>query len=588
MTDIESAEDAPNPVAFWRDQLKLSLRQDEQFYKDGEVAVARYRSVPLSDYVITDEGTTSKFNILWSNTETLKPAVYSALPSPDVRIRNFVTDMNDPAEKARAEVANEASQVLEKALSTTIDDGTFDVVMKECRDDVLLPGRGQIRIRYEVEWENVIPEAVEEFQRNDDGEIETDADGPIVINRTFMHNGEPIEVERDDDGEIETNDADMPIARVKASEAVKAEYVFWGGYRQQPARNWAQTDWIAYEHFMTREQLTEEFGSVGNDIPLESRREVGAKEENKPGDTGIKVARVWEIYDKTDEERVWIADGFDKLIEKEDDPLELVGFYPSPKPLTFYTTTDRTTPMSEYRFYQDQAIELDVVNARITRLIALLKAVGAYDSLSDAVVDVINLSDGELAPVDIGEEMRRQGGLAGSIFMWPLQTIAAVLSGLYEQRAALLVQIYELTGISDLIRGQTAPSETLGAQKLKANFGSMRMTNRHQPMQEFVRDTLRVMADMMAENFEDETWARMTGMKISPAALEMIRDDHLRYFNVDIETDSTVTPDAEMQKQEAVEMATAIAQYFTAVFPIAQADPRMVPFFLDLFKVVFR
>lgn len=592
MTDVESVADAPNPVGFWRDQINLSERQDDEFYSDGDLAVARYRSVKLNDYVITDQGTVSKFNILWANTETLKPAIYSAVPQPDVRIRNVVADPNDPAEKARAEIANEAADVLEKALSTAMDTGEFDVVMKQARDDVLLPGRGQIRVRYNVEFETVLPDEVVEFQRDANGEIMTDEDGPIEISRTFVHNGVEVEPERADDGEVKLNDAGMAVARVKKSEAVIPEYVFWASYRQQPARDWQSTGWIAFEHFMTKDELTEAFGAAkAKDIPLESRRRINTKirgsDADDPPKDGIKVARVWEIYDKVEGERVWIADGFDEIIETEDDPFDLQGFYPSPKPLTFYTTTDRTTPMSEYRFYQDQAIELDVVNARITRLIALLKAVGAYDSLSDAVIDVINLDDGELAPVDIGEEMRRTGGLAGSIFMWPIQVIAEVLIGLYKQRAELLAQIYELTGISDLIRGQTAASETLGAQELKANFGSMRMTNRRQPMQEFVRDTLRKMADMMAEQFEDETWNRMTGMVVSPEALAMIRDDHLRYFNVDIETDSTVSADAAMEKQEAAEFARAVAEFFNAMLPVAQQVPQTVPFILALFKTTF-
>ena len=595
MTDVETPQDAPSPVEFWRAQIGLANKEERVFREDGEVIERRRDGADLSDYQQTDHSPVSRFNILWANTETLKPAVYSAMPNPDVRVRNFPMDLNDPAQKARAEIAQEAATVLERALSASIDDGLFDCAMKMARDDVLLPGRGQVRCRYVVEWETVTPEPV--FQTDEAGAIVTDEeDEPIVI--AHMHEGEVVDPERDDEGNLKLDDDGFPQARVKKDERVETEYVFWKSYRQEPARTWEETNWIAYEHFMEREELIEAFGSeIGKAIPLNARRAIshgeGVDEESRPPDAGYKVARLWEIYDRRKMERIWIADGFPRVVEQEDDPMQLEGFYPSPRPLVFYMAGGTTIPRGEFRFYRDQAVELDTVNGRITRLVAFLKATGGYDSLIEKIVDIHSQRDGELAPIEIGDEMRERGGLQGSIWMWPLKEIADTLVAMYNQRAQLLQQIYELTGISDLIRGQTRATETLGAQRLKANFGSMRMTNRTQPMNEFVRDTLRIMGELMAENFEKETFERMAGMSISDEAMAMLRDNHLRYFNIDIEADSTVTPDAEMQKQEATEFARAVVEYINAVAPL-MIDPRtgqpspVAPLLLNLFKVVFR
>lgn len=589
MTDVERQEDM-NPVQFWRGQLDLAEREERIFREDGDVIIRKYRGLDLSDYQQTEHSPISKFNVLWSNTETLKPAVYSQVPKPDVRVRNLPMDRDDPEQVIRAKIAQEAATVLEKALEVSIDDGIFDEHMTQARDDVLLPGRGLVRCRYVVEWEEVTPSPI--FATGADRFNEEE---PIIIG--YQYEGEPIDVERDDEGEVRRDDAGMPIARRKKSEEVKAEYVFWKSFRMQPARTWADTNWVAFEHFMDREELDEAFGSQkAKDIPLNARRRTGTGESNyaiddedKPPDGGYKVARVWEIYDRKTLKRLWIADGYESVIDEEDDPMELEKFYPIAKPLTFYTTTDRTVPMAEYRFYKDQAIELDIVNGRITRLTALLKATGLYDAAKgQPITDMHTQWDGQLGPVQLSDEIRAQGGIQNSIWWWPIEVIGTVIQGLVQQRILLLQQIYELTGISDLIRGHTRATETLGAQELKANFGSMRMTDRTKPMQVFVRDTLRIMGELIGENFEKETLEAMTGMRISDAAMALLREDHLRYFNIDIETDSTVTPDATMEKQEAAEFARAIAEFFNAMLPVAQQAPQMTPFILDLFKVTFR
>ena len=67
-----------------------------------------------------------------------------------------------------------------------------------------------------------------------------------------------------------------------------------------------------------------------------------------------------------------------------------------------------------------------------------------------------------------------------------------VLQGLYTQRTQILEIIYEITGISDLLRGNTKASETATAQQLKAQFGSMRMRKRQEEIERYIRDLFRI------------------------------------------------------------------------------------------------
>ena len=55
------------------------------------------------------------------------------------------------------------------------------------------------------------------------------------------------------------------------------------------------------------------------------------------------------------------------------------------------------------------------------------------------------------------------------------ETAAAVLNFLYQQREQSKQAIYEITGISDIVRGASHSSETATAQQIKTEWGSLRI-----------------------------------------------------------------------------------------------------------------
>jgi hypothetical protein len=99
---------------------------------------------------------------------------------------------------------------------------------------------------------------------------------------------------------------------------------------------------------------------------------------------------------------------------------------------------------------------------------------------------------------------------------------------------------------------------------------------KQQETQRFFRDLFRIQSEVIAEHFETETILKMAMMEPSEstlAARELIRDDALRSFVVDIETDSTIAPDEAMEKQGVAEFVSALSTYLAQVFPIVQAQP---------------
>src|SRR5579859_6377635 len=131
----------------WKKELQLAKKRERDWFTDAEKIVARYRG---------EEKKRNRFNVLWSNTEILRPAIYNSRPNPDVR-RRFRDA--DPVGKA-------VSEVLERALSVFVDlDDTDDSIKNDVLDSLLV-GRGVSRIRY-------VPTIVE----NAPARAKTDPDG---------------------------------------------------------------------------------------------------------------------------------------------------------------------------------------------------------------------------------------------------------------------------------------------------------------------------------------------------------------------------------------------------------------------------
>src|SRR6187455_1944923 len=118
----------------WKAELDSAKRADANFIKRAEKTVKRYR-----DERDTVDDQDRKFNILWSNVETLKPAIYAKPPVPEVS-RRFDTS---------SQVNRVAALILERNLHFTVcEHSMFDTTLKACVEDRLLPGRGVAWVRY--------------------------------------------------------------------------------------------------------------------------------------------------------------------------------------------------------------------------------------------------------------------------------------------------------------------------------------------------------------------------------------------------------------------------------------------------------
>tara|TARA_R110002110_G_scaffold173413_3_gene376316 strand:- start:2074 stop:3999 length:1926 start_codon:yes stop_codon:yes gene_type:complete len=519
---------------YWQKELDAASNYERDWRERGNIIIDRYRD-EREGYSITG-ALSRKFNILWSNTETLKASLFAKMAQPDVRRR-----FHDPNP-----VGRNVAILLERALQYESDTNRADLPIEAALEDYLLPGRGVVWVVYE----------------------------PILVS-------EKVTVElKDSDGK--TMEKQVKEVERLGDQRVRFEYVHWEDYRESPARRSEDATWRARRHLLTRDDLILRGFRDAHDIPLNWMPESAEYKENEL----YNRAEVWEIWDKVQRKRIYMVSGYKDILAEDDDPYNLEGFYPCPTPLISVRTTDTSIPIPEYTLYQDQAEELDRLTTRITFLIEGLKRRGVYDAAIPELAQLANAGDNEFVPSENFANLTQKGGLVGAFQTEQIGEISTVVNGLYQQRSAVLQIIYEVTGISDILRGSTKASETATAQQLKAKFGSMRLRRRQENIQSYIRDLFRIKAELIAENYEPEILEKITNLPVTEEMLEILRNDKLRSYIIEVQTDSTVFEDQEEEKRNRIQFADTLGAYLLKAVEVTRASPDLTPLAFQIVKFV--
>jgi hypothetical protein len=535
----------------WYKTIMSYERQYKRWEQRADRIVKKYK-----DDSRYDRNPNARFNILWSNVQTIQPAIFARLPRPDVS-RRFRD--NDP-------IGRVASMMLERALEFEIEHyGDYKSAMNNSVLDRLLGGRGVSWVRYEPHF------AVDELGEPDDGfQVTEDSDESETPEGEINENPERIEYE-----------------------CAPVDYVHWKEFGHSPgARTWEEVTCVWRKVYMSRPALVERFGEeLGYKIPLDTKP-ADDKNSYKPTD-GVYEAVIYEIWDKETGKVLWISKSLGKIIDERDDPLQLENFFPCPKPLYSTLTTDSLEPIPDFVIYQDQARELDTLCDRIDGLINALKVRGVYDASSSELQRLF--SEGEnntLIPVDNWMAFAEKQGMKGAIDLVDITPFAQALAQCYQAMEQVKGQIYELMGIADIQRGQTDPNETLGAQIIKSNNASGRLKTMQHAVVDFATTILSIKAQIICNHFTDETLVQISGaMQLSdqdkqliPQAIALLRDQASKNFRIEVTSDSMIYQDEQQEKQDRVAFLAAVGQYLQMAMPAAQAAPELVPMLVEMLK----
>lgn len=557
-------QEKSNTAAFWCNHIAQYEKDFQSWESRSKKIVKRYKDERNN----ADAGR-AQFNILWSNVQTLGPALYDRNPVPNID-RRFQTDDKS---------GTVAAQILERCVSYFVDSDDFGDVMRQVVQDRLLPGRGVAWVRYVPNFKDV---AVE-------GSDEVKGEGSQAT-----------------DDQITGEDAEQELY----SEEAVIDFVHYTDFGHTWAKTWQDVRGVWRKVPMARKELIARFGEdVGQSVPMDS----GRKEDKTPED--LKRATVYEIWDKETKKAFWINKDYPDVLDERDDPLKLKRFFPCPKPIYATIANDSLIPTPDYIQYQDQAKELDDLTARIGSLVKALKVVGVYDASAPALQRMLGEGvENVMIPVEQWAVFGEKGGLKGVVDFLPIEQVANVLVGLYDARERTKQELYEVTGISDVIRGATDPNETLGAQELKGKYAGLRIGAQQADVARFSRDLVRIIAEIIAEHFSLETIKALSGFKLMTAQekqmaqqmaqmqpeapmpdevkemmenptweeiMTLIKDDTARCFRIEIETDSTIKVDQEADKAARNEFLAAAGGFIQQSI---MAPPELQPLLMEMLK----
>lgn len=552
-------------VKHWIAEIRAAEKREKEFRKCGREVLEIYGGKKVK---------TTPFNILFSNTETTAPVLYSAQPRPVVQ-RRFKDE--DALGKA---AATAGVRMLEYLADTNIDGyDTLDDGMKACTLAALLPGRGVLAVKYDAEEGMYAP-----------------AEG--------QEEGTPY----------------------KKSELVCVDKKCWDRVLFGYAKKWSKVPWVAYEEHIDRKEAERLFGkAITAKIKFtrgasdDSDDERGGREvEKNTGET--KTAVVYQIWDKDGGRKVrWISPHcLETVLKVEDDPLGLSGFFNCPMPMHFIDKIDDLVPVSPYELYRNQATELNRITTRLNKVVEAIKAKAIYDTeLGDDIKHLLEADDNAFVPADKSSSLAAEKGLQNALWFMPLEALVITAEKLIAAREQCKQVIYEIMGIGDILRGASKASETFGAQKLKSEWGGLRLKPKQKEVQRYARDIFRLMLEIAASKFSEETWAKMTGLPFVTTTqrqqldavmaqvriqaqqmaaagqqptpqqtqslqqlqaelekpvwgkvLELLRDDVHRSFRIDIETNSTVEPEAVEDQKNIAEVMTALGQFLNGITPL--------------------
>lgn len=538
----------------WSAELTAANKRVKKWHKQGHKIQARYqdRKGPSArDYTVDSDAYQFRVNLFHSNVKSQRDMIYGNPPKVDVS-RRYADPEDDQARVA--------GLILHRILNNSVEASGSDIksVLGYTLDDRLLPGFGIARVRYEYDSEI---EEVEPLKDDYDNIIEEGFERESVTDERSV-----------------------------------IEYVHWDDIRWGWARTWSEVPWIAFRSYMTKDKAEKRFGKeFANQLNYKNKSISSVTDRRMSSDEITDAwdrAEIWEIWDKMTKQVFWFSFGMERILDKKDDPLKLFGFWPCPEPMIANSTTSLLLPQPDFVLAQDLYNQVDQLETRINIITTALRVVGVYDSSADGIKRMLQEGmDNELIPVENWEAFSEGNGIEGKVQWLPIKEIASVLSELVKQRSDAMSLLYEVTGMSEIMRGSNGPDrETAEAAQGKRQFASVRVQGLSEDFARFASDLMALKAEVISKHFSSETILRQSNIMNSyekdsaESALELIKDYEDSVWRIKISPESLAMLDYQQLKKDRIEFLSALSQFMQSAMPLAQLNPAATGPLLQILK----
>lgn|SRR5262245_6443960 len=370
-----------------------------------------------------------------------------------------------PKFKDRHPVYQAASEVMERCAIVAFDLAYINELMLQIRDDVALAGRGVPWCRYES-----------------------------------GKKGETYEYEK-----------------------VCIDYKPRRDFLHSVSRCWTEVTWVAAASYLTRAQARKRFYKYSGNEYQEAEYLVDKDSKEIGGADNRERAKFWEIWHKGERRVVWVAKGCEKILDEDDPHLKLSGFFPCPKPAYGVVQRGSLVPVPDVMQYKDQLEEVNLLTGRIHALADALEVKGFYPGGASELSDAVQTAVKTHAPGRVLVPISNWAAFGGSkeVIIWlPIDMIAQVITALVALRKQVIEDVYQIMGLSDIMRGATDPKETLGAQQLKTEYGSSRVRDKQYELIRVARDLVQITCEIITDKFDDDTIIEMSQTQIPTRAMQ--------------------------------------------------------------------
>lgn len=466
---------------------------------------------------LADRARPKEYQMFWANASVLQPSIYAQPPIPVVT----------PKFLDRRPVYQAASEVLERCCNVAFDLANIDTLMKLVRNDLAMIDRGVAWLRYESK--------------------------------------------KDYEPESEY-----------ASERVCIDFKDRRDFLHSLSRNWREVTWVAAASYMTRKEARARFYEYSGD-EYQDADYVIDRDVNEVGGTDERErAKIWEIWDKSSERVVWVAEGCENILDESEPHLDLRNFFPCPCPA--YGTVQRGSlvPVPDVLQYKDQLDEINLLTSKIHALSEAVVVRGFYPAGGGEVAEAVQAAIATNTPGEVLVPIKNWAtfGQTQDPILWlPIDTIAQTITGLVALRKQIIDDIYQIMGLSDIMRGSTSPEETLGAQQLKSQYGSTRIRDKQQEMVRLARDIVEITSEIITEKFSKVTIIQMSQTQLPTDAMV---NDRTRMIEQQIAflqqqmNQAQADPNVRMQMQQNPEAAGQASQQAQKQIQDAQDELRQM------------
>ena len=537
---------------FWSKEKDAFDKRTRLFLRQGNAIVRRFKDESRGETAGERDAIgisqPFKLNLFWTNITTLQCMLFGSTPKIDVS-----REHQDPDDDVARVAATMYQRLLEVDVSSS--GANLATTLKACLQDRLLPGLGTARVKYGYKSEE-----------------------DLALDTTTL-----------EDQESET----------VTSEWCTTDYVHWQDFAWGWGRTWSEVPWVGFRSYLTKDEATERFGEdKAKELEYKSQLPTGDAKEADVSDpdqkSNVQKAEVWEFWNRPDRKVYWWSKGASGVLDSKDDPLGLDGFFPCPMPMMANLTTTLTIPRADFVMAQDLYNEIDMLQTRISIITRAVKVVGVYNkNAGDSVGRMLKEgNENNLIPVDNWAMFADGGGLKGNIEWFPTEEVVTTLQTLQSIRDNTIELLYQVTGMSDILRGGDTDQYTSdGTNQLKAKFGSIRVQALQDQFAQFASDLDGLKAEVVSKHFNAESIVMQSSaqflpqadMDKIPSALELMKSPDVKW-RVQIRPESIAMMDYAQLKSERTEYLTATATFLQSATSVVQEVPGSLPVLLEMMK----